>query len=726
MMKRTIACVTLLLCSWTGFGQIAPAAQAPKAAPAARSKASPPAAVEKPWQKIPIPPLPPFHPQQPKRIELKNGMVIFLQEDHELPFVSGSATVRGGSIAVPAEKTGMMSIYGEVWRTGGTTKLTGDQMDDFLEARAASIETGAGAESTSISFNCLKGNLDEVFPLFLDLLRNPAFRQDKIDLAKMEMNTSISRRNDDVDSIAGREALRLAYGKDNPFARIPEYATVASVTRDDLAKWHDAYVHPNNMLVDIEGDFDAAAMEQRLRQAFDAWPRAEVPAAPKVRFEDPKPGVYFVDKEDVNQSEIRMVTLGIERKNPDYFNVEVMNEVLGGGFASRLFKNIRTKLGLAYSVGGGIGAAFDHPGIFSLGMGTKSQSTVPAIEALREQMGKMLTDPVTEAEVKEAKDSILNRFIFNFDSKSKVLGERLLYEFYGYPPDFLEQYRAGIEKTTAADVNRVARKYIHSGQFAVLVVGNQKEFQTPLSKLGPVVPIDIAIPEPGTAQATKGKPAESDPQAKALLEKFVNFMGGAQAAGGVKSVHTVSSGEQQTEQGQMQLETDTYTALPDETHATIKAPQFPAPIEMIIGKDGAWMAMQGQGSRDMPASAKQDRLASIHRSPIAIAQHAADESITMGEKTAEGQTIHISGNGVDVDWVIDPQTGRLVSSTFTAMGPQGPAKRTIVFSDWRAAGDLKVPFKAVVQENGKDIGSETITTYQINPPIDPKLFQKPE
>src|SRR5271168_2681702 len=122
------------------------------------------------WQQVPIPPLPAFKPQQPKRIELKNGMVIFLQEDHELPLIGGAARIRGGSVNEPAAKTGLMDIYGEVWRTGGTKSQTGDQLDDFLEVRAAKVETGSSSDSTTISWSCLKGNVDEVFKLFVDVL----------------------------------------------------------------------------------------------------------------------------------------------------------------------------------------------------------------------------------------------------------------------------------------------------------------------------------------------------------------------------------------------------------------------------------------------------------------------------------------------------------------------------------------------------------------------------
>jgi zinc protease len=736
MKTRWLAVVLLSLFAVSiAVAQAAPAAKTPaaKSGVAAQTKSSAPTTpAAKPWEKIPIPPLAPFHPQEPKRIELKNGMVIFLQEDHELPFIGGSANVRAGSRSEPANKTGLIDIYGEAWRTGGTKSKTGDQMDDYLAARAARIETGGGGASTSISFNCLKGNLDQVFPLFLELLREPAFREDKIQISKLQMNSAIARRNDDVGGIAGREATRLAYGKDNPYARIPEYATIAAVTRDDLVKWHDTYVHPNNIMVGISGDFDSAAMEQKLRRAFESWERAPVPGPAAIQFHEPQPKVYFVAKEDVNQSEIRMVSLGIERNNPDYFTVEVMNEVLGGGFSSRLFKAIRTEKGLAYSVGGGLGASFDHPGTFSIGMGTKSSSTVDAIQALRTELGNMLTHPATAEEVKEAKDSILNRFIFNFDSKSKVLGERMLYEFYRYPADFLERYRAGIEKTTPADVDRVAHKYIHSDQFAVLIVGNDKEFVKPLSTLGTVTPIDISIPEGTTPQPSAGaeeaapaKPAQTDPQAKALLEKFVAFIGGADKVNAVKAIRQVSSAEQNTPQGTIALDTDTYTEFPDQFHSIVRTAQLAAPMHVIVSSAGAWMSMEGQGTRDMPASMKQDRLSSIRRGPLAIAQHLSDLTIAMGEKAADGQTINISGDGVNVRWVLDPQTGRLLRSSFTASGQAGPVQRTIEFSDWRPAGGLNLPYKATVQENGQPAGSEQIKSYEINPKIDPKLFEKP-
>jgi zinc protease len=462
----------------------------------------------KPWNQIQAPPLPAFKPQQPLRVELPNGMVLFLQEDHELPLITATARIRGGSISEPANKTGLTQLYGEVWRTGGTRSKTGDEMDDFLEARAAKIETESQSDSTSISLDCLKGDFDAVFELFLELLRNPEFRADKLELALDQMYTGIARRNDNVNSIVHRESLIIAFGKDNPYARVPEFATVAAVTRDDLVNWHKQYVYPNNIIFGISGDFDPKTMEARLRQAFESWPKGPEAKRPEINFSEPKPGIYFVRKTDVNQSSINQLDLGIERSNPDYFAVTVMNEIFGGGFSSRLFNNVRSKQGLAYNVGGGVGYGWDHPGMTNVEMQTKSESTVAGIQALNNEIDELHKNAATPEELQRAKNDILNSFIFNYDTPEKVLREKMAYEFYHYPLDFLERYRGEVEKVTADDVTRVARKYVHKERMAVLVVGNDAQFDKPLSTLGPVQNVDITIPPPPASLMQQGPGAE--------------------------------------------------------------------------------------------------------------------------------------------------------------------------------------------------------------------------
>jgi zinc protease len=689
------------------------------------------------WQQIPIPPLPAFHPAEPKRIELPNGMVIFLQEDHELPLIDGSIRIRGGSRDEPAAKVGLVDLYGEVWRTGGTKSQTGDEMDDYLEARAAKVETSGGIDSTSIGWSCLKADFDDVFKLVVDLLHNPEFRDDKLDLAEKSFEEAIARRNDNPGSIVAREGAKLAYGADNPYAREAEYATILAVKRDDLVTWHKTYVHPNNIILGISGDFDSAAMEAKLKAAFAAW--AKGPAAKKedIKLNPAKPGYYLVSKDDVNQSNVRMVTLGIERKNPDYFAIEVFNEVMGGGFSSRLIQDIRTKRGLAYSVGGGIGTAFDHPGVTRFVLGTKSQSTAEAITALYQDLDDLKKSPITDDEIKRAKDSILNSFIFNFDTPDKVLRERMAYEFYGYPLNFLEQYRAGIEKATKEEVNRAAEKYLHKDQLAVLVVGNPKDFDKPLSALGTVTNIDITIPpppgeqqgaeaSPGTAPAaTPTAPAASNPEGKALAAKVADSMGGPvklKSVRGLRAKMEQQSGEEASPPMEVTI------LFPDHMYLAMESPM--GPMTVTFTPDSSFMAAQGQ-VREIPVSQRKESLEQIKRDLTFIAQHVDDPKFTFTANGSEkigdvdAKIVDVNADGTSIRWYVDPKTGRVLRETYTAMGSTGPFQGQTDLSDWKVFDGVNFPAKHVNKQNGKDSSVVTFTDVHFNPEVDPKLFDKP-
>ena len=681
-------------------------------------------------QQIQIPPLAPFKPQQPKRIELKNGMVIFLQEDHELPLVDGTARIRGGSVNEPANKAGLIDIYGEVWRTGGTKSQTGDQLDDFLEVRAAKVETGGGPDSTTISWSCLKGDLDDVFKAFVDVLQNPEFRPDKIDIAQKEMFDNISRRNDEVGEIAHRETVKLAYGPNNPYAHVPEYATVARVTRQDLIDWHSRYIHPNNIILGVSGDFDSAAMEARLRSAFDSWPKG--PAGPRrneVKYSTAPPAYYQVSKEDVNQSTIHMVALGTTRDNPDYYAISVFNEAFGGGFSSRLFNDIRTKRGLAYSVGGGIGTNFGHPGILQVAIGTKSQTTIEAIQAADEDIANLSKQPITDEEIRHAKDAILNAFVFRLDSPDKILAERMTYEYYGYPPDWLDKYQDEVKKVTAADVNRVATKYMHRDQMAVLVVGNPKEFDKPLSSLGTVKNIDITIPAPPAEKDEKdsAKPAAaSNPEGKALAVKVATAMGGLTKLKSIKAMHVNIA---ESDSGGPAAPVDVFLAFPDRMHVDVQTPQ--GNLTIVVSPEAAFMSMAGMGSRSMPPAQKTEMLSQLQHDLVYVAQHADDPSFTFTgagtEKVGDIQAsvLDIGGAIPWVRWYVDPKTGYVLREKYKAMGQSGPFEGETNLADWRSADGLTMPYKHQNKQDGNETSNAEIKKIELNPTLDPKLFAKP-
>ena len=677
------------------------------------------------YKQIPIPQLHAFKPPQPKRIELSNGMVIFLQEDHELPLIDGTARIRGGSVNEPANKTGLVDLYSEVWRTGGTKTQTGDQLDDFLEVRAAKVETGGSEDSTTIGWSCLKDDLGDVFKVFVDVLRNPEFRADKIDIARKGEEDGISRRNDQVGEIAHRESTKLAYGADNPYATVPEYATVAAVTRQDLVDWHARYVQPNNTILGVTGDFDSAAMEARLRAAFESWPKG--PAAPRneVQYAPAKPGYYLVPKDDVNQSTIRMVALGTTRDNPDYYAISVFNEAFGGGFSSRLFNDIRTKRALAYGVGGGVGTNFGHPGILQISIGTKSQSTIEAIQAADEDIDDLAKHPITDEEIQHAKDAILNAFVFRLDSPDKILEERMTYEYYGYPPDWLDKYQAEIKKVTTADVNRVAAKYLHRDQLAVLVVGNTKDFDKPLSSLGAVKEVDITIPAPPEAKE-ESKPSASNPEGKALVAKVAAAMGGLPKLQSIKAMHMNIA---ESDAGGSPAPVDAILAFPDRMRVQMQLPQ--GTLTIVASPETAFMSLPGMGSRSLPPAQKGEMLAQLHHDLIYIAQHSDDPAFTFAAAGSEkvgdvdAAILDVGGAVPWVRWYVDPKTGYVLREKYKTLGPAGTVDGETNLSDWRTVDGLTTPFQHENRQNGQTTSKSELKKLEINPPLDPGLFEKP-
>jgi zinc protease len=677
------------------------------------------------YKEIKTPKLREIKVPQPQRIQLANGMVIFLMEDHELPLIRGTARIRGGSRDVDAAKTGLAGIYGPAWRTGGTESQTGDQLDDFLEARAARVETGAAEDSATVRMDILKGDFDSVFPVFVDLLQRPAFRQDKVDLAKTQANSNIGRRNDDAQGIGNREAAKLGFGANSPYARQSEYSTINAITRDDLVAFHKRFVHPNNMIVGFVGDFDSAAMEAKLRRAFESWPRG--PEASKVAPRDvqsARTGVYFVPKEDVTQSNIYLVTGGgILRSDPDYYAVQVMNEVLSGGFSGRLMNKIRTEMGLAYGVGGGVGTEWDRPGLFRIWMGTKSESTAEAVKALRNEVAALHSKPFSADELSLAKETLLNSYIFTMDSKAKILNQQMGLEFYGYPADYYGKYVSSIQNVTPEDVVRVAKKYVSPDKLSVLVVGNEKEFGTGLDTLGTVSKIDIAIPEPGAAPAG-AKPAGSNAEGTALLNKVVNFVGGASTINSVRTIRRGGTMSVRGPQGPMDVEVDELMILPDQSRRIMKTPM--GEMTMVVTPSAAFMATP-MGTQDIPSSQRSAMDSEAKSDLLTVLRNAGNPAYTFAvtgtEKVGnvDAQVLAVNANGANFKWYVDPSTGRILRKVSTGrMGEQ-----VTEYQEWKTFNGLNMPVAFAVTTGGEPSGGGKLTIFEVNPTVDPKLFEKP-
>mgnify|MGYP000176750474 CR=1 FL=1 len=468
-----------------------------------------------------------------ERVTLKNGMKLFLVEDHQYPTIDLKALIGVGSIYEPADKVGLASITGTVMRTGGTPTRPGDQLDEELENIAATVETGIGRNSGYANVSVLKEDIDKGLEILADILMNPAFPQDKIDLAKLQQRTSIARRNDEIMEIANREFNCLIYGKTHPYARYPEYVTIDAISRADLVAFHKKYFHPNNIILAAWGDFKAKNIKKKIERVFAKWPKAKIdfPPKPKVDYQY-NYSINFIQKSDVNQSHILMGHIGGRKDDPDYPALIIMNQILS---YDRMFKLIRTHRGLTYATWGYFGAEYDHPGVFSCGAQTKSQTTVYTIRLMLREVKRITEEEVTDEELVRAKDTYLNSFVFNFDSKSKIVSRMMTYAYYGYPLNFIDRIKKGIEKVTKADILRVAKKHLHPDKLQILVVGNKEDFDEPLSVLGPVNELDITIPEPKTETAPEASP-ESLRRGRELLMQTVEVSGGLKTFKAIQNV----------------------------------------------------------------------------------------------------------------------------------------------------------------------------------------------
>jgi zinc protease len=455
-------------------------------------------AQKSPKDKFEFPALNPIKMPKIETLEMENGLKVFLVEDHDYPTIDLRAVVRIGSVYEPAEKVGLAAMTGIVLRTGGTTSKTGDEIDRELEALAATVETYIGLSSGGFISSMLKEDVDRVLTILTDILVNPALREDKIELAKIQQRSGIARRNDEVEGIARREFWKLMYGAASPYARHSEYATIEAVTKEDIVRFYKRGFYPNNAIMTVWGDFATDEMAEKLKKTLGTWQKGtpDLPSLPEVKYEY-KYTVNLVDKPDVNQSHISLGHIGGLMNNPDYPALSVMNIILSW---ERMFKKIRTDEGLAYSVWGTYGAEYRYPGIFSCAAQTKSESTVYAIELMLEEVRRITKEEVSDEELARAKDRYLNTYVFNFDSKSKIVNRLMTYAFNDYPMDFMETIKTGIEKVTKTDVLRVAKKYLQPDKVQILVVGNQETFDKPLSSLGEVRVIDITIPQVNNKQ----------------------------------------------------------------------------------------------------------------------------------------------------------------------------------------------------------------------------------
>ena len=410
------------------------------------------------------------------RVVLKNGIVAYVIEDRALPLISIQAIVRAGAWLEPAGKEGLARLTGSQMRAGGTKSLTAEQFDEKADFLAAQIGSSMGDTQGGASLNCLADNLDDSLKLFIEMLREPRFQEDRLKLAKDQILQDMKKRNDESADIENREFSVLVYGEDHVTNRFSTEASISSLTSADLKAFHEMYYYPANMILAVSGSFTKAEMVKKLEDAFANWPSPKrVVGLIPPGIKSAMPGIYRISK-DVNQGRVSVGMPSVLRTSPDVYALEVMNEILGGsGFTSRITKTVRSNEGLAYSAGSGIGFGTYYPGRFRASFQSKSSTVAYALQLVFEEIRKIRETPVTGEELVTIKNNIIQTFPSNFESKAQQAGTFAADEYTKRDPLYWSTYRDKIQAVTAADVQRVAKQYLVPEKMITLVVGNQAE-----------------------------------------------------------------------------------------------------------------------------------------------------------------------------------------------------------------------------------------------------------
>jgi predicted Zn-dependent peptidase len=452
---------------------------------------------------------PPLSFKLPKAevVTLPNGTKLYLLEDHELPLVQGTAYIRTGAVYVPADKAGLAGLFGATQRSGGTKTRAPEAIDATLDQIAATVGTSVSNEYATATFSVLKGDLETGLAIFADVLMNPDFRQQQVDLQKAQILEGLRRRNDDPTQVARREFNKKLYGPDHPFGREPTMESVRRLTRDDLLAFHRRYYHPNNVMLAISGDFRKQDLIARLKKAFAGWKSAKVtlpevppvPPVPGAGSREPGARPVYVIPRAVTQSSIFIGQLGVSRHDPDRIPLEVLNYILGGGgFGSRLMTEVRSNRGLAYSVGS-IFTINEQAGILGAYSFTRTDATVQATSLILDILRKTTKEPVTAEELRVAQQSLVNSFVFRFEDSHEVVTQQMAYDYFRYPKGWLENYPERVQEVTVETLLRVAAKHLRPDRAIVLVLGDRDKFDGSLSQFGTVQTIT-----PTDATASRG------------------------------------------------------------------------------------------------------------------------------------------------------------------------------------------------------------------------------
>lgn len=423
----------------------------------------------------PVPLAPkPFNIPQPFETTLANGLRVIIFEEKRLPIVSFRLAFRSGDINDPQDSDGLSSAMATLL-TQGTTTRSSKEIAEEIERLGASLNTGASSDNTTIAASALSIYKTEILKLMADVLLNPSFPKNELKLYKENTIKGLQFQRSQADFLADEQVSRIVFGS-HPYSSVsPSPDNIEKISREKLIDFHQKILIPNNAMLIVVGDVKREELLDELNELFADWKQGELNQttfdAPPVRTERT---LTIVDRVGSAQSNIVLANLGIERKNPDYFPVTVMNQILGAGASSRLFMNLREEKGYTY----GAYASFDsrrQAGAFEASAEVRSQVTGDSLKEFFYELERIRNEKVSDEELQDAKNFLTGVFPIRAETQEGLTNLIVAQKLYDLPDDYLQTYRENVSRVTIEDVQRVAQKYIHPENLAIIIVGDAGE-----------------------------------------------------------------------------------------------------------------------------------------------------------------------------------------------------------------------------------------------------------
>lgn len=453
-----------------------------------------------------------LHVKLPKPAEftLDNGLTVMILEDHRLPTVSVTLNISGaGQLFEPPNVSGLASFTAQLLREGTKTRDSKKMAED-VEKLGATLGAGAGFGSAASGINAsgLSDNFDDWFALFVDILENPTFPADELAKLKARQKIQAKQVRSNAQFLAAERFARAVFG-DHPAANIyPTEASIDAMTPELLSKWHHERYVPQNSILGIAGDVNTTTLLPKLKKWLAGWQKTDLkePMSPK-----PVPPttkrIYLVDRPGSVQTDVAIGNIAISRDDPDYPAVVVMNRIVGGGPAARLFMNLREEKGYTYGVYSNF-TALKYPGAWQAGGNMRSEVTEGAMTEFFKEFNRIRNEPVPAAEMDEAKRSVVASFALSLESPATLLNYAITRKIYNFPANYWDKYPADVSAVTAEDVQRVAKKYVNPENMQIAAVGEAAKIRAVLEKFGPVDVYDLEgkLMPPMAKPATQAAP----------------------------------------------------------------------------------------------------------------------------------------------------------------------------------------------------------------------------